>query len=295
MRTVEPPLGRLHEIAGRRLMLHRTGEGGPSVVFLPGAGLLGLDFLNIQSAIAAHTTSVLYDRAGTGWSDPADLPRTPTEVTDELRALLRAAGVPAPYLLVGHSLGAFYARRHAQRFPDEVAALLLLDPGHEDILSFLPAEAAAMNEQMKQHQDDLPDLTPEQIAAARLQYAELYAVWPPDVRDPLIDLHLATWRTQLAETANFETEVYDELRAGGPLPDVPLIVLTAGGRNAHWAKFAPPEVLEKAEAGIHAMHETMAHSVPRGQHRTIPGATHAYLHIEHPGPVLTAIRDLLTA
>jgi len=49
---------------------------------------------------------VVYDRAGTGWSDPVSLPRTLAEVTEELRALLGAADVPAPYLLVGHSLGA---------------------------------------------------------------------------------------------------------------------------------------------------------------------------------------------
>ena len=53
-------------------------------------------------------------------------PRSATEVADELRELLRVAGVPAPYLLVGHSLGGLYARRFTQRFPDEVAALLLL-------------------------------------------------------------------------------------------------------------------------------------------------------------------------
>jgi len=290
MRTVAPR-GRYVEVDGRRLLLHRTGEGAPSVVFLPGAGLYGLDFLNVQAA--GPTTSVIYDRAGTGWSDPADLPRTPTQVTDELQALLKAAEIPGPYLLVGHSLGAFYARRYAQRFPGEVAALLLLDPGHEDILSFLPPEAAAMNEQMKQHQDDLPDLTEEQLQAARGQYAQLYAAWPPEVRDALIEKHLATWRTQIAETANFETEVYDELRSGGPLPDVPLLLLTAGGRNAYWAKFAAPEVLEAAEAGIRSMHEAMAHSVPRGEHRVVEGASHGYLHIEHPDAVLGAIGELL--
>ncbi|WP_310715980.1 alpha/beta fold hydrolase [Streptomyces lydicus] len=52
-------------------------------------------------------------RAGTGWSSPAALPRTATEVVDELRALLRAAAVPGPFVLVGHSLGGAYARNYA--------------------------------------------------------------------------------------------------------------------------------------------------------------------------------------
>src|SRR5689334_15277003 len=108
---INPPIGHLYTVDGRRLMLHRLGSGGPAVVFLPGAGLVGFDFLNIHDQIAQFTTSVLYDRAGTGWSDQVNLPRTATEVTDELRSLLREADVPAPYLLIGHSLGGSYARR----------------------------------------------------------------------------------------------------------------------------------------------------------------------------------------
>src|ERR1700674_5105724 len=100
---VTPPLGRYFDIGARRLLLHRSGSGSPAVVFLPGAGLVGLDYLNVQDRAAALTTSVLYDRAGTGWSDRVELPRTSAEVTDELRGLLRTAHVPVPYLLVGHS------------------------------------------------------------------------------------------------------------------------------------------------------------------------------------------------
>ncbi|WP_406495196.1 alpha/beta fold hydrolase [Streptomyces sp. NBC_00846] len=114
---LEPPLGRLCEVAGRRLLLHRSGSGGPAVVFLPGAGLVGLDYLNMHNRVAELTTTVLYDRAGTGWSEAAALPRTAAAVTDELMDLLRAADVPGPYLLVGHSLGAAYGPPHRTTLP----------------------------------------------------------------------------------------------------------------------------------------------------------------------------------
>src|SRR4030095_6301583 len=94
----------------------------------------------IHDQVSEFTTSVLYDRAGTGWSEVVKLPRTATEVTDELRSLLHAAGVPAPYLLVGHSLGGIYTRRYAQRFPDEVAGLLFLEPAHEDFPAIMPEQ-----------------------------------------------------------------------------------------------------------------------------------------------------------
>ncbi|MFC6080645.1 alpha/beta fold hydrolase [Sphaerisporangium aureirubrum] len=288
-----PPLGRLHDVDGRRLMLDRSGSGSPSVVFLPGAGLVGLDFLNVRDRVAEHTTAVIYDRAGTGWSDPAPLPRSAAEVAGELRQLLRAVAVPAPYVLAGHSLGAFYARRHAQLFPGEVAALLLLDPGHEDIFDHLPEGAAELGERMRPDPGGMPDLTADQLQAARTALTGLLAEWPAEIREPLVDHHLTDWRTQLHETANFETEIYDELRHGGPLPDVPLIVLTAAARNPYWAQFMTEDQMREAHAGIETLHASIAASVPRGEHRVLAGASHQYLHVEQPGAVVQALRDLL--
>jgi pimeloyl-ACP methyl ester carboxylesterase len=129
--TDAPPMGRTYEVGGKRLLLHRSGTGGPAVVFLPGAGLIGLDYLNIQQEVAKTTTSVIYDRGGTGWSDSVALPRSAADTAEELRSLLAAADVPAPYILVGHSLGGAYARRFAQLFPKETAGLVMLDPAHE--------------------------------------------------------------------------------------------------------------------------------------------------------------------
>ncbi|GIF67824.1 hypothetical protein Ais01nite_58590 [Asanoa ishikariensis] len=114
---------------------HDPDGSGPTVVFLPGAGLVGRDFRAAQRLTAP---AVIYDRAGTGWSEPTALPRSATAVAEELRAALTTAGVTGPVILAGHSLGAFYARRYAQLFPTEVAGLLLIDPGHEDIFDFLP-------------------------------------------------------------------------------------------------------------------------------------------------------------
>jgi len=292
--TEAPPLGRQYEVAGHgRLALQHSGSGGPAVVFLPGAGLVGLDFWNLHERVAAQTTSVLYDRGGTGWSDPVPLPRSAAEVAGELRDLLAAAGVRAPYVLAGHSLGAFYARRYAQLFPGEVSGLLLLEPGHEDIMSYLPPQAAELAERMKAAQSELTGLTDEQVRAARVQLGQLYAAWPEAVRGPLIDQHLRAWRTALAETANFETEIYAELRGGGPLPAVPLIVLTATGTNPYWAQFASEDLARQAQEGVRAMQAALAASVPGGEQRMLPGASHQVPHLQQPDLVLQAIADVL--
>lgn len=173
-----PPLGRLYDIEGRRLFLHRSGTGGPAVVFLPGASAVGLDYLNIHDRIAEFTTSVLYDRGGTGWSDPVDLPRPAAEVATELGKLLRAACVPGPYVLIAHSLGGLYARRFAQLFPDDVAGFVYLDAFHEDWYTYLP--------HLK------PEMVPGNLQLrlvcllARGLYRRMLAPWPREVRQPLL-------------------------------------------------------------------------------------------------------------
>ena len=283
-----PPLGRLYD----GLLLHHSGAGRPPVVFLPGAGLTGLDFLPVQRRVAEFTTSVVYDRAGTGWSAPAELPRSAAAVATELRNLLRAAGIPGPYLLAGHSIAGLYARRFAQLFPGEVAGLLLLDPGHEDMYDHLPPDAAELNAKAQVDVDALPELTGDQSATARAQYRQLLADYPEAVREPLIDRHLADWRTGPREAANMESELFPELRDGGPIPDVPLSVVTATGRNPFWAQHFTEEQQRAAHAGIHALHASIAASVSRGVHREV-AASHQYPHLQQPDAVVAAVRELL--
>lgn len=288
----QSPLGHLYTAAGRRLMLHRSGTGGPAVVFLPGAGMVGLDYLNIHDRTAGVTTSVLYDRAGTGWSEQVDLPRTAAEVADELRALLRAADVPAPYVLVGHSLGGAYARRYAQRFPDEVSGLLLLDPFHEDLHGHGPEEAREKLAQL--HSREVPELTQELLEQARAQAAPLFAKWPDPVRRPLVEHHAASaWRAGLYEDRNLYDAVAGELRTGPDLPDVPLTVFTVLGHDDAQAQLWSTQMLSRINDAKTALHARLAASVRDGEHRILDDAGHAWLHEERQDAVLRAIIDLV--
>ena len=284
-----PPVGHLYEVEGRRLLLHQSGTGGPAVVFAPGAGCIGLDYLNIHDQVSQFTTSALYDRAGTGWSDQADLPRNATEVVDELRSLLRAAGVPAPYLLVGHSLGGIYTRRYAQRFPEEIAGLLFLEPAHEGF----------------------PDIMPKQTLLAKLRqgfalirvllhlkrfyrglFERMFARWPDLIRERLIEYHLRSWRTGLREVKN-QDELYDEVRRGGDMPDVPLLVLIAMGIDGFQTAFMPESYLREMNEGKRVLYAALAESVPRGEYRVLENAGHVTIHTDRPEAVVQAIRDLL--
>ncbi len=292
-----PPLGRYYQVEGRRLLLHRSGNGSPAVVILPGGGSVGLDYLNIQERVAKLTTSVVYDRAGTGWSDRVDLPRTSAAVTDELRELLRTADVPAPHLLVGHSLGGFYARHYAHRFPGEVAGLVLLDPAHEDYEAYMPRQLVEIWRSWDPDQA-LPDELPEDlIQFYRGLFGAEMADWPAGIREPLIERHVSKeWlRVGLQEAKNLG-QLNDELRRTGKMPDAPLIILTAIGIDPFKQAVSggTPEALLREEIeGKRRLYTALAESVSHGENRLVDGVGHVTLHLRRPDAVAQAIQDLL--
>jgi pimeloyl-ACP methyl ester carboxylesterase len=126
-----PPPGELVDLGGRRLHLWRAGQGRPAVVIATSLGEPGHGWADMQRRLAQHTTVVLYDRAGLGWSDPGPWP-TGTQIVDDLHALLDATGIPPPYVLVGHSAGGLHVRLYAARHPEQVAGLVLVDSSHPD-------------------------------------------------------------------------------------------------------------------------------------------------------------------
>ncbi|WP_204049636.1 alpha/beta fold hydrolase [Microbispora siamensis] len=294
---MKPPLGEYYDVNGRELLLHREGSGAPAVVFLPGAGAVGMDYWDAQRRAAAFTTSVFYDRAGTGWSESVDLPRSSAEVTDELDALLRSAKVPGPYVLAGHSLGALYARHYASRFPDKVAGLVLMEPAHEDYRAYMPRELVERWDAWDPA-DALPDELPGEILEFyRVLFEQETADWPADLREPLVDSHVSReWLlTGIREAANIEA-VRDEIRAAGPLPDVPLIILTALAIDPFKQAVSagvPEKLLQAENDGKTRLYNEFAASVPRGENRIVEDAGHVTLPFRRPDAVVQAIRDVL--
>lgn len=122
------PPGRLVSIGSHRLHLLCAGEGRPAVVFDPALGASSLSWSLVHPRVARVTRACVYDRAGFGWSDAGPLPRTAGRIADELLSLLREAGVPPPYVLVGHSFGGLVTRLFAARHPKTVAGLVLIEP-----------------------------------------------------------------------------------------------------------------------------------------------------------------------
>ncbi|WP_410648696.1 alpha/beta fold hydrolase [Amycolatopsis sp. cmx-4-54] len=272
--TNTPPLGEFQEIDGRRLYVHRSGDGGPAVVFLPGASAVGLDYFGVQQEVARFTTAVLYDRGGTGYSDALPLPRSATAVATELRELLLALGIAAPYVLAAHSLGGLYAHRFAQLYPRDVAGLVFLDALHPDWDDFMPPAASLA-------EAERPGPAPDR-QALRAMHTELRAGYPDDVARPLIEAKVSdAWLRAGAAERTRLVALADELRAGPALPDVPMIALTVADPS--------PEIGE-AKTKLDAARVS---GFSRGEQRTLTGTAHHRLCFDRPDAVVQAVRDVV--
>lgn len=123
------PPGKLVDVGGFRLHMLCTGKpDGPLVVLDAGLGDSSLVWASVQEHLSPHVRVCSYDRAGIAWSDPATTPRTAQSAAEELHALLRNAGEPPPYVMVGHSAGVNYVRLYAHTYPETVKGLVLVEP-----------------------------------------------------------------------------------------------------------------------------------------------------------------------
>ncbi|WP_037319099.1 alpha/beta fold hydrolase [Amycolatopsis orientalis] len=279
--TSAPPVGGFQDVDGRRIFSHRSGDGGPAVVFLPGAGAVGLDYFGVQREVSRFTTAVVYDRGGTGYSDPLPLPRTATAVATELRELLRAQDIPGPFVLAPHSLGGLYAHRFAQLYPEDVAGLVWLDGLHRDWDDFMPPEASlAAAERSAPALDQLEQLRP----SLRETYAELRTDYPEQLRESLIEAKVSDeWlRSGIAERGGL-VDLATELRAGPGLPDVPLIALTVVGDATQ----------PKSNEGKSKMDAALVDTVSHGEQRVLTDTLHHRLCFDRPDAVVQAIRDVV--
>ncbi len=89
-----------------------------------------------------------------GFSDPGPFPRDAGAVVNDLHALLHKAGLPPPYVLVGHSSAGLHLRLYADRYPSEVAGMVLVDPAVPDqtrrLRAVLPAYGRRLASEVRQ-------------------------------------------------------------------------------------------------------------------------------------------------
>lgn len=249
----DPVISSPVNIGDRLLFLRCIGSGRPTVILEAGYGDNGTIWAPVQIHASEFVRVCSYDRAGLERSDEPDhYPRTGAEVVADLHAALGTAGVAPPYLLVGQAHGALFSRLFAATYPNEVAGMVLLDPWPESFTGELQEMVSAQQWR---------------------QYQGLLAAEPDN------------------EVIDFPA-TYDELRAAGPLPDVPLLILshglapTAAGYPSGWP-------IEQQEQLWQRLQQAMASLTPRGEQRLVPGSGDM-IHQANPDAVIAAIRQMVT-
>jgi len=267
---------------GRRLNLYCTGTGTPTVILEAGFAATTWSWVNVQPRIAKTNRVCSYDRAGLGFSDPGPLPRDGRAIVADLRALLRAAKLVPPYILVGHSAGAMTMRLFADPRFTNVAGLVLLDPSVEGQFDGHDAAVAA-RVAADEHcavlaaAQRLPSDNPRDARCTRTPPASV----SPRFARVLIaaDRRASYWRTLASEYAAIAGSNSAALRATrASHGDLPLIVLTA----SQTAQNAP---------GWETAHRVLAARSTRGVQHTLPGASHNIMR-DAPDAVVAAVAEI---
>jgi pimeloyl-ACP methyl ester carboxylesterase len=110
-------------------------DAEPTVILLPGAGGFSATWSQVQQDLTQQRTCA-FDPAGWGWSDASTVARTLRQDAFDMHLALERGNVSKPLVLVGHSIGGLVARLYAQRYGEEVVALVLVDATHEDSRQF---------------------------------------------------------------------------------------------------------------------------------------------------------------
>jgi pimeloyl-ACP methyl ester carboxylesterase len=288
-----PAPGEMVDVGGYDLHLYCTGEAGgaPSVVMDSGLGGTVLDWQLVQPEVAKFAHVCTYDRAGMGWSDPGDQPRTSQQIVKELHTLLGNAGVvEGPYVLVGHSFGGTNMQVYASHYPDEVAGMVLVDSALED-------EKAVTLTQSLQPSPVLLKIYAT-IGLTRLPYTlggEPPGLTSPELEDEQVAIssHRKHVFAVADETSSLQ-ESFNENRADPmSLGNKPLMVLSAGSVQLTGTGLSQEQVNLIDE--LHSDSQAALTRRSENAKQIIAEDSGHYIQVERPALVIDAVRHVVEA
>lgn len=147
--ALRSPLGQIVEVNGHNMSVYIEGKGEKTLVFMSGGGTCSpiLDFKSLYSLLGDDYEIAVVEKFGYGFSDVIDIDRDIDSILEDTRAALETAELSAPYVLCPHSMSGLEALYWAQKYPDEVSAIIGLDmavPQYYDTMNInIPTMRAA--------------------------------------------------------------------------------------------------------------------------------------------------------
>jgi pimeloyl-ACP methyl ester carboxylesterase len=264
--------------SGRKMYFECRGTGSPTVFIVPGGRAAADEWTTtspVFADVAKFTRVCAYDRPGVfladespGRSDPIPMPTTAAVSVADLHALVAAAKIETPFVIVGHSYGGLVVRLYAMTYPEDVDGMVLVD---------------ALSEFLRSAE------TPEEW------------VWQKKILDG--DLTEALEVYPDVERADADAS-FDQMLAAPPLQPMPLVVLSA---DRPWgpqvpgfieqgllAPDTPPDVGYVTDRAQKVAQETLAALVPGARHVTKTDSGHV-MHHDNPQLVTDSIHDVVEA
>jgi pimeloyl-ACP methyl ester carboxylesterase len=289
-RTQHAAPGKMVSVGTHRLHLNCQGSGQPLVLLESGLSGWSQDWALVQPQLARQTTVCSYDRAGYAWSDESPAPRTGLLAVEDLRTLLRAAGLQGPVVVVGHSWGGMLAQMLAQTHPDEVAGLVLVDALHHDqTASMDPDTHARYSQKMRLLMGSATWLAP-------LGLTRLAGMPASVVLDKLPASEQAAARGLAMQSKNYQA-LYTEYRGIDPalgvarsLPSVPAVPTVVLSTNA-LSEFPPG--WESDYMRQHWINGQRLLARDTGARHVVVADAGHYLQLERPELVIAAVQEVL--
>ena len=286
-------------LGDRRLHLRCMGSGTPLILLEAGLGGDSSGWARVQPRLARETRVCSYDRAGYYFSDPGPLPRTADADADDLHRLLEAARLPAPMILVGHSLGGLLARLYAATHSTGVVGMVLLDPVLDDIEDEKPRREIDAKEE--------DPLFVRCFAAAREGTVtkdvarKEECIGPPDARlSPELNAakaeaaaRVSTWQTMLSEGKEMRSGRTGARVRAVPekLENLPLLVVTKGRLRP--APGDEGKIAEQYYGRAVLRHAELAGRSTRGLH--LVARSGHQIHMDDPETVVAGVEAVLRA
>ena len=286
---------------GRRFNMVCSGTGSPTAILDASLSQWSLAWFGIQPRFAAVTRTCAIDRPGFGFSDAGPEPRDARSKVADLRNALRSLQMSGPFILVGHSLGGQEMRLFAYEEPQSVAAMLLIDPGIENVDEQLGYPKGTFEQDLPYYNYCLSQaragtLVPGQIRKGDEEacLGSPSAARPQSERDGIIRVlsRPSRFATTISEINNYNTRTSEELIAERhSLGRVPLVVLSSDKSN--FTSDRPPGTdPDRIYARWREAHDKQAADSLQGESRIVPGAGH-WIFRDKPDVVVAAFSQIV--
>jgi pimeloyl-ACP methyl ester carboxylesterase len=279
---LHPIPGDLIDVGLYHLHLYCTGSGSPAVILDSGLGDTYISWRKVQPPVALFTRVCSYDRAGLGFSYYSRHPSTSKEFAKELHTLLHNAGIPAPYVLVGHSMGGYDVRLFTSLYRNEVAAMVLVDSSHPEQQKRFPPALNDLDATWLREQEFFEFAMPFGIP-------RLLGFCGNDAAVRAAECNFHTARAGVAELKAI-SESAAQAATTGSLGELPLAVLSSDPDKPD--ADLPEDLVKPTSDAWQQMQEELSHLSTRGT-RVIAKNSGHYIQLDRPDIVIEAVHNMV--